>query len=394
MLYKETGFRAVYKQFCSFPIGAARGAVKGFPGADTANCILTYGYIDREAGLSLEILACGISKDGKSRFFDTLADVRSFIRIGAVMDVEFSVIDPGGDALYARYKDKIDMLSHYDPENEDVEESRKLGFLDSCRHEEYPDDVLVYLLKEGLKPERCWARISGLQKPCIIGELLNEPHQDLKYHLGEKIAMFAREDENKEIILISDMNPSVNLTRKDLEDGQLLKNAIHVFNEDRTEAHFIDVLEFLRDSEIWIPCNAILGEADAKLFEEQFNAADGDVDTLKENLVGKTFTSQDNIRLVPDILQNGDDYYFPAFTSEKEMGEYGDHFSKIPDHFLHTIILARNNEKDVKGIVLNAFSEPFILDRDLFDMVEKMKSRLSDEEDPASALHQVGEDKE
>lgn len=38
--------------------------------------------------------------------------------------------------------------------------------------------------------------------------------------------------------------------------------------------------------------------------------------------------------------------------------------------------MARNSEKNVAGIVLNAFSESFILDAELFDMIENMKSRL------------------
>ena len=63
--------------------------------------------------------------------------------------------------------------------------------------------------------------------------------------------------------------------------------------------------------------------------------------------------------MVPDILQNGDNYFFPVFTSEEEMGEYGEQFSKIPGHFLRALNMARNNEKDVKGTVINVFTEPF-----------------------------------
>ena len=38
--------------------------------------------------------------------------------------------------------------------------------------------------------------------------------------------------------------------------------------------------------------------------------------------------------------------------------------------------LAKNNDKKPVGIVLNAFSEPFILDKEVWDIVENMKSRL------------------
>ena len=36
--------------------------------------------------------------------------------------------------------------------------------------------------------------------------------------------------------------------------------------------------------------------------------------------------------------------------------------------------LAQNNKKKVKGIVINAFSEPFVIPVDLFDMIAEMPS--------------------
>ena len=75
-------------------------------------------------------------------------------------------------------------------------------------------------------------------------------------------------------------------------------------------------------------------------------------------------------------MQNGDDFFFPAFISTEDMGEYGQHFSKVQKHFLEVIALARNNEKNVAGIVINAFTEPWVLDREIFDLVENIKSRL------------------
>ena len=68
------------------------------------------------------------------------------------------------------------------------------------------------------------------------------------------------------------------------------------------------------------------------------------------------------------------------FSSDGEMGEYGQSFSKIETGFLYAINLARNNEKELKGIVVDAFSEPFVLDSELFDIVEKMKSRIKNRE--------------
>ena len=65
--------------------------------------------------------------------------------------------------------------------------------------------------------------------------------------------------------------------------------------------------------------------------------------------------------MIPDILQKGDEFFFPVFSSAEEMGEYGERFSKIEKHFLEVANLARNNEKNVKGIVINAFTESFVI---------------------------------
>lgn len=95
-----------------------------------------------------------------------------------------------------------------------------------------------------------------------------------------------------------------------------------------------------------------------------------------ESLVGQEFSTQDSVRLVPDILQNGEEFFFPVFTTAEEMGEYGSGFSKVEKHFLETIILAKNNDRDVAGIVINAFSEPFVIDKELFDLIQEIESSI------------------
>ncbi len=54
-------------------------------------------------------------------------------------------------------------------------------------------------------------------------------------------------------------------------------------------------------------------------------------------LIGQEITVQDDVRLVPDILQRDDKYYFPVFTSDEEMGEYGNSFSHVRTHLLNAI---------------------------------------------------------
>ena len=169
------------------------------------------------------------------------------------------------------------------------------------------------------------------------------------------------------------------ITWEDLEDGKKLEAAVAVFNLDRTKENLFTVLQILRDSYVWVPCTAVFSDADKerlnKIAENLVNNPDAD----PTELIGKTFTSEGVTRLVPDILKNGEKYFFPIFSTVEAMGEYGNDFSKVQKHMLEVIMLARNNEKDLSGIVLNAFSDPFILSRELWDYVEKMNSRISEE---------------
>lgn len=364
MNYNEIGFRPFYHQFCVLPFTESiMNCVEHLPKSQESNGYLAYGYIDHDAGLTLEVIAA--AKIGKEsvEFFEASADIRSFIRIGAVADVPVMFEADEGGGLARRYADRMAVTRHYDAD-EEVEKTRGMAFLDDSRHEYYIDDVQVYLVKEGNQPEVCWARICGLGEKYLIGELLNEPNQDFGYHAGEKIAFFAQEMDDHKIICVSNMNPSAKITAEELEDGSILEAAINRFSEERNESNFLDVLEILRDSFLWVPCNAVLSDEDQQ--------------RLMLAKKGDEFIPSDDIRLIPDILQNGEAFLFPSFTSVEKMGEYGGHFSKVQKHTLEIIAMARSNKKELAGIVINAFSGPFILDKEIWDIVEKMKSRICD----------------
>ena len=99
---------------------------------------------------------------------------------------------------------------------------------------------------------------------------------------------------------------------------------------------------------------------------------EGDLDSI----VGQTFVANDCVRMVPDILQNGENYFFPVFTATEEMGEYGEHFSKMERHFLEAIELAEANKKHVAGIVINAFTMPVVINKEAFAIAKGMESGL------------------
>ena len=168
--------------------------------------------------------------------------------------------------------------------------------------------------------------------------------------------------------------PGVPITAELLEDGSFLKKAIEICSRNRTQLNLLKLFGILRDSTVWVPCTAIMSDADQEKWEKLVKEAQekGDLDSL----TGEVVVNQDEVRLVPDILQNGDNFFFPVFSSEEEMGEYGSHFSHIPCHFLEAANLAVNNEKDVVGIVINAFTQPFEIPKEMFEIIAGMNSNL------------------
>ena len=376
MKFKDTGFRALYRQFTVFPLsGESREDMAAYPQIEGANCLLAYGFIDREAGLTLEVLAAGYEQENKYVFFDPPRETPCIIRAENVEDQEFSLLDDRNKALRTRYAGILGLLQEFEV-GEEIEKTREMRFLDDSRHPSFPDDVQVYLMRSGLKPEVCWTRISGLAENYIKGILLNEPEQDFGCHQGEEIAVNLDQTDDKKVICYSDRNPGRLLKPEDLADGSMLREAIRAFHAEGTKEAFFEILETLRDSWLWVPCNAVLSEADQKAFAEMMDKAGGDPAAL----VGMEMKNQEKIRLVPDILQNGENFFFPAFITQEDMGQYGQYFSKVQKHFLEVIALARNNEKQLSGIVINAFTEPWILDRELFDLVANLKSRLVQEQ--------------
>lgn len=206
MKYEETGFRALYKHFAAFMLtNQLREIIEGFPNAGKANCILTYGYIDHTAGFTLEILATGTRNKNDFRFYDGSDEFRSIIRIDVVENNEFFRFENSEAKFREQYAKKVEISDSY-KESDAIEATRNMEFLDVFRDSHYIDDVLVYLLKDGYKAEGCWVRIEGLQDRLFVGELLNEPDQDLGCHMGDKIGFFIYRQKNGETFCVCNLN--------------------------------------------------------------------------------------------------------------------------------------------------------------------------------------------
>ena len=63
-----------------------------------------------------------------------------------------------------------------------------------------------------------------------------------------------------------------------------------------------------------------MSDADNSMFEQMIKEAE-EGDGL-ESMTGMEVKTSDEVRMVPDILHNGEEFYFPVFTTAEEMGEY------------------------------------------------------------------------
>ena len=359
MKCKETGFRGLEGRFAAFPITERlKESLKGFPDAENAGCVLTYGYIDHEAGFTFEVIAAGEKKGAMYRFSETSPMRSAKIRIDALDDEEVTVFRDEDGSLRKRYADKLSTLDIYKV-SEEIMQSRELTAIDASRNHVFPDDVTVYLMKEGFKTEDCWVRICGLRNRRLIGTLLNEPYQDLGCHIGDTISFQVGETTDKVIVCFSDLVPGKTLTHKDLEDGSLLKQAVALFDTDRTEENFVRVMQFLRDSDIWVPCTSLpKDEAAGELREDQ------------------ALRSDSGVYLLPEILRNGDKCFLPVFSALEEMEKHQGSFTKVRCPFLDILPIAANSEIGTEGIVLDPYGKMFILEKSLFDFVKGLRSQL------------------
>lgn len=333
MIFKEVGFRPLYHLVCAFELNdKLRELIKDCPDAAKSSHAVTYGYIDSEKGLMLEILGGGKQAPKYFYFKDPYEGERITIQASEVDDVEFMYFPDLEPRFRKKFAPRIEMLSQYDA-SDDVEKSRSFGFLDECREQQFPDDVKVTLFKDGLKDEECWVRITALGDHNIIGTLLNQPYQDFGKNKGDSITFFIEKDEeNEKISCRADFNEHI-LTKEDLADGGFLKAAISDFHKNQNEQTFGFVLAILRSSSVCVPCDMELNDEAKALMDklqsdgkEQSEVSDEEAEILNKG-----------INFIPSILENEEHKFFPVFSNAEEIGENSEAESVVNMPFLHAI---------------------------------------------------------
>lgn len=246
-----------------------------------------------------------------------------------------------------------------------------MTFLDASRQPLYPDDVLVWLHKNGCHEEGCWVRIDALddENHVLFGTLLNEPDQDFGCHEGDRIPFSAHQRKNCQFVLYADRNQTNNVPPLQPIPDITLEEAIHAYYGKPSMENAEAVLQILCSSTVLIPCETKLSVADQEAFLEL-------LEREGETLKGETVVSRDPIRLVPDIFQKDGEYFFPVFSAETAMvGDYGKQFSIVEKPFPDILPVVQHHPKELSGIVVNPLTEPFVVPVELVDRMEDQSNR-------------------
>ena len=149
--------------------------------------------------------------------------------------------------------------------------------------------------------------------------------------------------------------PDVKITKDLLEDGSFLKRAAGICARNLTELNMFKLLKVLRDSYVWMPCDLDLGD------ETQ-----------------KDIPIEEYLRVGAKILKNGGKLFFPVFSAAGEMEKSGDASTAVKCIFMSALSLAMKSREEVSEIVINPFTEPFVVDREFFGVLEEMESSIKE----------------
>ena len=174
---EDYGFRQLagnYVLLTNMPMERFRLYNSEFQCIEGDNALLTYGYIDHEAGLTFEVLCFAKVHPNKKLEFRPGNEKTTFkIRYdGMVGDIAILPYD----ISMAEYLGKVKMVSEGYNHSEAVSEIRKYEAIDTDRHPQFPDDVCALLFKEGVQMERIWVRTNQIINGKVAGTLLNQPN--------------------------------------------------------------------------------------------------------------------------------------------------------------------------------------------------------------------------
>ena len=123
------------------------------------------------------------------------------------------------------------------------------------------------------------------------------------------------------------------------EELETLSDYKKQYLDEKTTEYIEALFKVLKQSKVWLPFNAYL-----------MDESEG----------------QEGVRLKPDILQKGDDYFYPCFSNEQEIPkEYYDRFSWLQLPVTDCLFAVEGRGRfAVRVIVLDVFSESVEIDKE------------------------------
>lgn len=167
-------------------------------GGTTENVLLTYCYIDHMAGITFEVLSLGTrNADRFLSFGDTVSDTNLKIRYSEDL---INVSPQAYNIAFYKYYDRVKMIDEA-YSTDALLNLRKFDYIDSSRHEVFPDDVGVIFYVEGCRPERIWVRMEDIIDGQIYGTVLNQPNQAIfGVNAGDTIPLSLYVEENDTLL--------------------------------------------------------------------------------------------------------------------------------------------------------------------------------------------------
>ena len=130
------------------------------------------------------------------------------------------------------------------------------------------------------------------------------------------------------------------------EKSMTLSDYKKAYLREETTESIEALFKELKQAKVWVPFNASL-----------MDGSDG----------------QEGARLKPDILRKGDDYFYPCFLTEEDIPkDYYDRFSWLQLPLTDCLLAAEGMDSfPVRGIVLDAFSDPVEIDKGAFEAIRQ-----------------------
>ena len=170
-------------------------------GSEEDNALLTYCYLDKQAGLSYRAICMAVlTDDGRVEYrVNDNAATNLIIREGGIESpAELIDEDDPGMVRFRKVAERIKENYGYHKEKTTIREDIPFG---KQRHPAYPDDIMVLFISPEHKKEQIWVREQSREGDRVIATLLNEPY-DLSFglHEGDTVTVIPVKDPDGEVI--------------------------------------------------------------------------------------------------------------------------------------------------------------------------------------------------